>query len=238
MVNAWERRKAVRSSQAFNAYCRKKGIKLGENVFFPEPATVVIDFTRPCLIEIGDNVRISRNMTLLTHDFATRVFLHKYGEFVNSSGRIKIGNNVWFGHHCTVLKGATIGDNCIIGFGSTVMGDIPPGSVAAGTPAKVICSLDDYLAKRKAKAPEEALDYARAIVEREHRLPVPDDFREEFPYFVDSSNMHLYPGLPIKFQLGVAYDKWLATHKAPYTSFAEFLSAAGIDTTTCQIKKS
>lgn len=51
--------------------------------------------------------------------------------------------------NCTVLKGVTIGDNCIIGIGSIVTKDIPANSVAIGNPAKVVCSLDEYFEKRK-----------------------------------------------------------------------------------------
>lgn len=51
--------------------------------------------------------------------------------------------------NCTVLKGVTIGDNCIIGIGSIVTKDIPANSVAIGNPAKVVCSLDEYFEKEK-----------------------------------------------------------------------------------------
>lgn len=220
--------RACHSSEAFVEYCRSKGIKIGKNVQIPKPKTVSMDFSRPCLIEIGDNVRINKDMTIMSHDFASLVFVNKYGELINSSGKIKIGNNVYFGHHCTVLKGVTIGDNCIIGFGSTVMRDIPANSVAAGTPAKVVCTLDQYFAKRKAKALSEAFEYAHAIIEREHRTPTPDDFREEFPYFVDASNIDAYPMLPYRKQLGDSYDIWLANHKATFPNFEAFLAAAGI----------
>lgn len=50
----------------------------------------------------------------MTHDFASYVFVNKYNEFIPSHGKVKIGNNVWFGMNCTVLKGVTIGDNCIL----------------------------------------------------------------------------------------------------------------------------
>ena len=45
------------------------------------------------------------------------------------------------------LKGVTIGDNCIIGFGSVVTRDIPANSVAVGAPARVVGSVDDYYKK-------------------------------------------------------------------------------------------
>jgi acetyltransferase-like isoleucine patch superfamily enzyme len=52
-----------------------------------------------------------------------------------------IGNNVWIGAKATVTKGVTIGDNVVIGANSVVTRDIPPNSVAAGAPARVIRSI-------------------------------------------------------------------------------------------------
>ena len=101
------------------------------------------------MIEIGDNVRIDIGMTILTHDYPTWVFRHLYSDFVNSSGKVKIDNNVYFAQYCTVLKGFTIGENCVVGFGSVMTKDIPGNSVAVGRPAKVISSIDDYHKKRK-----------------------------------------------------------------------------------------
>jgi carbonic anhydrase/acetyltransferase-like protein (isoleucine patch superfamily) len=50
---------------------------------------------------------------------------------------INIGNNVWIGWGCTILKGVTIGDNSIIAAGSVVLNDIPKNVIAAGNPAVV-----------------------------------------------------------------------------------------------------
>lgn len=113
--------------------------------------TINIDTTRPSLVEIGDNVRLNTGLTILTHDFPTWVFREVYKDFVNSSGKVKIKNNEYFTQYCTILKGVTIGDNCVIGFGSIVTKDIPPNSLAVGRPAKVISSLHEYYIKKKRK---------------------------------------------------------------------------------------
>lgn len=55
---------------------------------------------------------------------------NKYGDFVNSSGKVVIGNNIYFGTNITVLKGVTIADNCVIGAGSIVTKSIPANSVS------------------------------------------------------------------------------------------------------------
>lgn len=59
----------------------------------------------------------------------------------NSVGKknIKIGNNVWIGWNCIILKGVEIGDNSIVAAGSVVLnGRYPANSLLAGNPAKVI----------------------------------------------------------------------------------------------------
>ena len=64
---------------------------------------------------------------------------------------ITIGDNVFIGAESVVLPGVTIGSNVIIGANSTVTHDIPDGMVAAGTPARVICTLEEYLNKERAR---------------------------------------------------------------------------------------
>lgn len=213
-------------------YLRAQGITIGENCTVGAPRTMNIDCTRPCLIEVGNQVRLNTGLTLMTHDFTTLVFKNKYGEFLPSSGKIKIGNNVYFGRNCTVLKGVTIGDNCIVGFGSLVMRDVPANSVVAGVPAKVICSVDDYYKKRQEKSLEEAFKLAREIKAKYKRRPEPRDFREEFVFFVSGNEIDKYPEIPIEFQLsymGNCYDTWVKNHKARFNSFDEFLKAADVD---------
>jgi acetyltransferase-like isoleucine patch superfamily enzyme len=56
-------------------------------------------------------------------------------------GPTRIGDNVWCGAHVVVTSGVTIGERCVIGANSVVTKDIPPFSVAAGVPARVIRSV-------------------------------------------------------------------------------------------------
>ena len=217
------------SNDRYIDYLRKHRIRIGDNVFFSNPQTVEIDISRPSLVEIGSNVRFVDGFTLLTHDFVTKVFMNLYGELVPSSGRVVIGNNVYFARNCTVLKGVTIGDNCIFGYGSTITKDIPANSVAVGSPAKVICTVEEYYRKRCEKSIEEAFVYARSIKEHYGRMPVLEDFWEEFPLFVSGDEVDKYPTLPIKNQLGAAHEGWKQNHKAPFRSFEEFLKVAGIE---------
>ena len=197
----------------------KMGGKIGSDCIIRAPRTARIDMTRPSLITIGNNVDMNKHFQILTHDWSSSVFRNKYHDFVNSSGKVTIGNNIYFGTNVTILKGVTIGDNCIIGAYSLVTHGIPANSVAAGVPCKVICSLDDYFKKRKEKGLDEAIEYVKSFRARFHRDPIASELHEEFIYFVDKNNILDYPEIPIKFQLRIE------KHKAPYKSLEEFLKS-------------
>ena len=47
------------------------------------------------------------------------------------------------------MQNVTIGNNCIIGMGAIVTKDVPDNSVVAGIPAKVVCTIDEFLDKHK-----------------------------------------------------------------------------------------
>ena len=216
----------ISSSKRFCTFLKKKGVKVGENVIFREPRTTRIDLTRPCLITIGNDVDINTHFCIMTHDFANFVFRNMGLGYVNSSGAVTIGNNIYFGTNVTILKGVTIGDNCIIGAGSIVTKDIPSNSVATGIPCKVICTVEEYFAKRKEKGKAEAIEYIKAFRERNHRNPELNlEMREEWIYFVDSSNINDYPQIPVKQRVGKAYGNWLKTYRAPFHSYQDFMDS-------------
>ena len=212
-----------RNSRAYIRYLRENGVKIGNNCIIRYPETARIDITRPSLVTIGDNVDMNMNFQLLTHDWCSRVFRNYYHDFINSSGKVIIGNNIYFGTNCAVLKGVTIGDNSIIGAYSLVTKDIPANSVAAGIPCRVICSLDEYYERRKKIAFNEAVEYIISINERFGRDPLPTEMREEFIYFVNKNNADEYEDIPLKSQLGIAYDDWMRTHQSKFRSFGEFV---------------
>ena len=51
---------------------------------------------------------------------------------------VRVGSNCWIGYGACILRGATIGDNCVIGSNTVVTKDIPANAVVAGAPAKVL----------------------------------------------------------------------------------------------------
>lgn len=120
----------------------KMGMKVGKS--FKRLNGVILDPSHCWLIEIGDDVTIAPRVHILCHDASTKTFLD-----YTKIGRVTIGNKVFIGAESVILPGVTIGNNVVIGANSTVTHNIPDNSVAVGSPAKVICSLGDYLEKEK-----------------------------------------------------------------------------------------
>lgn len=84
-------------------------------------------------IDIGNNVVISENVTIWDSD------AHMILNNTNSMTLpIKIGNNVWIGANCIILKGVTIGDGAIIAAGAVVNKDVPSKSLVGGVPARIL----------------------------------------------------------------------------------------------------
>lgn len=111
------------------------------------------------LIRIHNNVRIASHVTFATHD-VTHLVLNNMerpaGEtFSETVGCIELMDNVFIGTNCTIVGNVRIGPNAIVAAGAVVTKDVPPNSVAGGVPAKVICSFDEYVAKRQSGYPAE-----------------------------------------------------------------------------------
>jgi len=89
-------------------------------------------------LEIGDDCRIAAYtvITPMNHVFEDPVIpIREQGE---TAVGIKIGRDVWIGANAKILDGVVIGDGAVIGAGSVVTRDLPPLSIAVGTPARVI----------------------------------------------------------------------------------------------------
>ena len=106
------------------------------------------------LITLSERTVISKQCVLLTHDYSpTTAFLTPplnedlVKTDVRNYGKIVVKENVFIGLRVTILPNTTIENNCIIGAGAVVKGFIPAGSVVAGNPAKILCSIQDYKAK-------------------------------------------------------------------------------------------
>ncbi len=101
--------------------CDRGGdMRIGSHVFFNANCSI------SCMgkVTIGDYCKMGNNLVIVDHD-------HNYkntdSEYL--TGEVHIGNRVWIGANCTILKGTSIGDDSVIAAGSVVKGEIPAGTV-------------------------------------------------------------------------------------------------------------
>lgn len=130
-------------------------VKLGKNVTFYPDVMLFGDG----LIEIGDNVDIGNGTIIYSSRtggvkignnsiIAAQSYIidadHgiQHGTLIqnqlNSVSPVIIGEDVWIGANCTILKGAIIHDGAVIGAKSLVNGEIPTNMIAVGIPAKAV----------------------------------------------------------------------------------------------------
>lgn len=212
------------SSNRYIKYLRRNNIKIGKGCIIFDPKRIQIDVSRPELLEIGDNVLLHKGTVILTHDFASRAFVTKYNEFIPSHSKIKIGSNVWLGENVSILKGINIGNNVIIGYGSIVTKSIPNNSVAVGSPAKVICTFEDYYKKRQQQYIDECFEYANSILDTGRELNI-SDFYDDYPIFVNGNNYMDYDYPYQKIFNHEQFEVWKKNHKSSFNGFKEFVDA-------------
>ncbi len=124
---------------------KKRGLTIADDcilVSFP-------DFgSEPYLIQIEENVKISSKVTFITHDGGSWIF-RKDPDFSNiiSYGQIVIKKNCFIGYGVIIMPNVIIGENSVIGAGSIVTKNVPPNSIVAGIPAKILMSSEEYKQK-------------------------------------------------------------------------------------------
>lgn len=143
--------------------------------------------TYPNLIKLGDYVDVASGVCFNTHDGINKIVGDNNqilngklkGYQVNEGlGCIEIGNHVFISAGSAIGYNVKVGDNVLITAGSVVTSDIPSDSVVRGNPAKVICSLSQYLTMRATKAsyPDELAHKMGVYVGKELENWLWDDF--------------------------------------------------------------
>lgn len=216
------------TSKDYVNYLRSLGMSIGEDVFFYAPLKTLVDTQYPWQISIGNHVKITQGVILLTHDYSWSVMKMvemdgQSGRILGASGNLTIGNNVFIGMNAIVLRGVTIGNDVIIGAGSIVTKDCESGWVYAGNPAKKIISIQDYIKKRQDAQLEEAKELYVSYKKRYEKNPTRDVFHEYFmlfekPVSLDRKQIE-------KMKLCGNYEdslNYLNKNKAPFSSFEGF----------------
>ena len=118
-----------------------KNIHVGDNVIINMNCTFV-DNNR---IDIGNRVLIASDVKMYTATHSTNPAVRNHSDNPNPafwcntySRPIRIEDEVWIGGGAIILPGVTIGKGSVVGAGAVVTRDIPPYSIAVGSPARVI----------------------------------------------------------------------------------------------------
>lgn len=163
VMRIWEKLVLRYGSQPMiHRQLRRMGVRLGEGCRIYTQRFG----SEPWLIRIGNRVCVSNDVTFVTHNL-TWPLQDKY-ESLTSFAPIVLEDRCQIGVNVTLLPGVTVGAGSAVGAGSVVASDIPPGVVAAGNPARVLCTMAEYEEKLRASHIDIPTDRcaARAVLER------------------------------------------------------------------------
>ena len=92
-------------------------------------------------VTIGNHVNLAQGITVtaLNHNIAEKGL--RIDEQGVSTNPVTIGNDIWIGANAVILPGVTIGDHSVVAAGAVVTKDVPPHTLVAGVPAKIIKEL-------------------------------------------------------------------------------------------------
>lgn len=114
---------ATRRNVEFNTYNIGE-IIIGDDCFFNNNCILASHIS----IKIGDKCSFGPNVHVYDHDHDFRhVEGRRAGYYISTP--VVIGNNVWIGANCVILRGAIIGDNSVIAAGTIVKGYIPHNTI-------------------------------------------------------------------------------------------------------------
>lgn len=107
-------------------------VSIGDGTYVNSNLTLVDDYK----ITIGKEVLVGPNVTMCTTNHPLHYKLRPRGEMYCKE--VVVEDHVWIGSNVVICPGVTIGEGAVIGAGSVVTRDIPPMTLAAGVPCKVI----------------------------------------------------------------------------------------------------
>jgi acetyltransferase-like isoleucine patch superfamily enzyme len=116
---------------------RRRGVNVGSRVFIG--TEVFIDDAVPGSVTLEDDVTVIAQTTILGHTYYPRHFHRLLGdEATRADLKTTIRRGAYLGLRSTILAGVTVGEYAIVGAGSVVTEDVPPYTMVAGIPARVI----------------------------------------------------------------------------------------------------
>ena len=121
------------------AFFKMCGYSIGKDVFIGENL-IITDNIHDRNVIIKDRVTIASGVILITSSGPNASNISLYLNEVN--GKIKIDTEAWIGAGVIVLPNIRIGKGAVVGAGAVVTKDVPPHTVVAGVPAKIIKTLE------------------------------------------------------------------------------------------------
>ena len=236
-LRKWLRKKRLKeraSSEDYIAFLRRGGARIGADVHIYSPANSVLDATAPWLLTIGDHVRITEGVKILTHDYSWSVLKSATdpevvpGAVLGAQSPVTIGSNVFIGMDAVITRGVTIGDNVVIGAGSVVTRDCPSGGVYAGNPAKRIMSIGEYFQKRQALQFREARTLVLTYRDRFGAFPEKEVLSEYFMLFSTEEEARQNRAFRTKMELLGGFESTVAymnAHPPMFSDYEAFLQA-------------
>lgn len=216
------------NSKKYVDFLKNKGIEVGKDVRFYSPSSTYIDIQNPYLLSIGDHVRITHGVIILTHDYSWSIIKKIDGSVLGAQSAVKIGNNVFIGMNAVITRGVTVGNNVIIGAGSVVTKNCESNSVYAGNPARRIMSIEDYAEKRRSLQFVEAKGVALAYRNKFNENPKKEIFREYFMLFSSAEEIKSCPEFDKEMKNCENYSESIAyinNNPPMFENFEEFLKA-------------
>jgi len=118
------------------ALYRAMGVSIGQHVFVG--LDTWLDDQFPELITLEDDVTLSFRVTVVVHDDAKRLDRTQAGAGDGTVAPVVLKRGCYLGAGCLVLPGVTIGERAVVAAGAVVTRDVPPDTVVAGVPARVV----------------------------------------------------------------------------------------------------
>jgi acetyltransferase-like isoleucine patch superfamily enzyme len=123
-------------------FSRRIGVTVGEDCMIVSPSRATFG-SEPYMITLGNHVAVAYEVRFVTHDGGLWVLRDKYPD-IDHVAPIVVRDNVMIGLGAVIMPGVEVGPNSVIAARAVVTRPVPAGTVVAGTPARVICTLDEY----------------------------------------------------------------------------------------------
>lgn len=103
------------------------------------------NITDPALTRIGNNVQLGENCHIFCHDGSIACLNIAFNKSLDRIGKVDILDNVYVGNSAMVLPNVTIGPNALVGAGAVVTKTVPPDTIVAGNPARVVGKVSELV---------------------------------------------------------------------------------------------